>query len=416
MYRGKHCGFLGGVGRVLAPVFISGVFALLVSSGAAAQGESTSASGQQYGGEPGGAEPAPPEVAAPVVGAGSWVVTDARSGEILAGEDESRAVPMASTTKIMTALVVLENAELDEEVRVSELAASFAIPAYSNAGLQQGDVLSVRELLDGAMIVSGNDAAVALAEYVGGGGGQRGVDEFVGMMNDEAERLGLRETSFANPTGLDDEAHRSSARDLAELARVAGESDVFREMVGAEYAVATTKAGREIPLTNINELLYLYPAATGVKTGTSPGAGPSLVGSASADGEDYIAVILDGEDRYGGMVQILDYGFAAYDLQSLVRREETYEEVQLPYRRDENLSLVAGRDVEALIDAESSVERRVSVEEELPPSAEPGERLGEIVLFVDGERVGESPLLAASGYEEAPVWQRFGYTVSRLWN
>lgn len=413
------------------PKRLTGGIALLVtlvslalSTSTAVLAQDATVVGEQYGSEAGSGGTAdgpesdsalPPEVAPPAVSARSWIIVDAESGEALAGENAASGVPMASTTKIMTALVTLQNADLDEEVRVSDLAASFAIPAYSNAGLQQGDVLTVREMLRAALIVSGNDAAIALAEHVGGGGGQRGVNDFVGMMNAEAERLGLSETRFENPTGLDEDGHYSSARDLARLARAATASPVFRWTVSTEYTTVSTQS-RDIELTNVNDLLYLYPAATGVKTGTSPGAGPSLVGSAVADGEGYIAVILDADDRYGSMVSILDYGFAAYDVRALVRRGEDFEEVQTPYRRDERVSLIAGRDVEALVGSESRVETRTVVPDDLPESAGEGERIGEVILTVDGERVGESPLVAEEGYEEVSIFQKFGYSVSRLWN
>src|SRR5919112_1607938 len=128
----------------------------------------------------------------PGVGARTWGLTDLRSGEYLAGEGASRELPIASTTKIMVALVVLEEADLDEEVEVSKNAAAYATPAYSNVGLLPGDPLSVRELLMAALISSGDDAAYALAEHVGGG--EAGVDRFVGEMNERVRALGLEHT------------------------------------------------------------------------------------------------------------------------------------------------------------------------------------------------------------------------------
>ena len=129
------------------------------------------------------------EVDEPGVSSRAWALTDLRSGEYLAGEHASRELPIASTTKIMAALVVLENADPGEEVTVSREAAAYATPAYSNVGLLQGDTLSVRELLMAALISSGDDAAYALAEHVGGG--EAGVDHFVRLMNEKARALGL---------------------------------------------------------------------------------------------------------------------------------------------------------------------------------------------------------------------------------
>jgi serine-type D-Ala-D-Ala carboxypeptidase (penicillin-binding protein 5/6) len=342
----------------------------------------------------------------------AWVLTDVRSGEYLAGEDASERLPMASTTKIMTALVALEEADLDEEVTVSQRAAAFATPAYSNVGLFAGDVLSVRELLKATLISSGDDAAYALAEHLGDGS----VRDFVAKMNQEAETLGLEDTHFENPVGFDARDQYSSARDLAEMARLAMGYPEFREMVATQYATITTQ-DREIPLTSTNNLLFVYPPATGVKTGTTPGSGPSLVGSAASGNESYISVILDArEDRFAATIQELEHGFAAYDRVTLVAEGKHYARADVPYRRGETVDLVAKENVDGLVDGNSRVEREVRVFEDLPASAKPGTKLGEVVVRVDGERVGESPLVGRKGYEEASLWERVWYTASSLWN
>ncbi len=340
------------------------------------------------------------------VSARAWAVTDLKTGEYLAGSGASEPLPMASTTKVMGALVALET-DLDEEVTVSEEAAAFAVPAYSNVGLLPGDVLSARELLMASMISSGDDAAYALAEHVGGGS----VEGFVEMMNERAEEMGLEETSFENPVGFDARDHHTSAKDLATMTREAMRNPEFREMVSTEYATIATPY-REIPLTNTNELLFAYPPATGVKTGTTPGAGESLVSSASKGDEAYAFVILDaGEDRFGASVRALEHAFAAYDRADLVVRGEKYAGADVPYRREESIDLVASRDVEGLVDASPEVEREITVAKNPPDSARAGTRLGQVVVKVDGRVVGGSPLVARRGYEEASLWERVWYTV-----
>jgi serine-type D-Ala-D-Ala carboxypeptidase (penicillin-binding protein 5/6) len=209
------------------------------------------------------------DVGEPDVAARAWVLTDLESGDFLAGEDASRELPIASTTKIMEALVVLEKADPGEEVTVSRDASAYATPAYSNVGLLPGDTLSVKELLMAALISSGDDAAYALAEHVGG---KAGVNGFVQEMNERAKTLGLKNTHFENPVGLDQKGHYSSARDLATMARVAMRNAEFRDIVSTEYASIYT-ADREIPLASTNKLLFSYGPATGVKTGTTPAAG-----------------------------------------------------------------------------------------------------------------------------------------------
>jgi serine-type D-Ala-D-Ala carboxypeptidase (penicillin-binding protein 5/6) len=361
------------------------------------------------------AEPAAPAE----VAARSWVLTDAESGEYLAGENAGERLSMGSTDKIMVALVALRMVEagevgLEDEVIVSEEAASFAVPLYSNVGLFPGDSVSVRELLAATLIPSGNDAAYALAEHLGGGGGEAGVQNFVERMNREVEALGLEDTRFENPTGLDASGQYSSARDLATMARAASEYQLFREMVSTDYTTITT-LDREIELVSTNELLFTYPPATGVKTGTTPGAGPSLVASAAAEDEAYVSVILDArEDRFAASIRALEHAFAAYDRVDLVEEGEQYAKTEVPYRRGEMVDLVAKESVEGLVSGHPEVERETRIYEELPASARPGTPLGEVVVEVDGERVGETQLVAGRGYEEASFGERVWYTVGGI--
>ncbi len=348
---------------------------------------------------------------APDVAARAWALTDIRSGEVLAGENTSARLPMASTTKVMVALVALQEATLEEEATVSEEAAAFATPAYSNVGLVAGDTLSVRELLMATMISSGDDAAYALAEHLGDGSARR----FVQEMNREAEAFGLEDTRFENPVGFDASGQYSSALDLARMTRLAMGYPEFREMVAMDYATITTQ-DREIELVSTNDLLFTYPPATGVKTGTTPPAGPSLVASATAEDESYVSVILDArEDRFGASIQALEHGFASYDRVDLVAEGGQYASAGVPYRRDETVKLVAKESVYGLVDGNSDVGREVKILEDLPGSARPGTKLGEVVVRVDGERVGESPLVARRGYDEASLWEWVWCTGSNLW-
>jgi serine-type D-Ala-D-Ala carboxypeptidase (penicillin-binding protein 5/6) len=353
------------------------------------------------------------EVDEPEVAARAWAVADLRSGEYLAGEGASRELPIASTTKIMAALVVLEEADLDEEVEISKNAASYATPAYSNVGLLPGDTLSVRELLMAALISSGDDAAYALAEHVGGGG-KAGVGRFVGEMNERARASGLKHTYFENPVGFDARGHYSSARDLARAARLAMQNPEFRKVVSTEYATIDTPY-REIPLTSTNDLLFIYGPATGIKTGTTPDAGESLVSSASRGDESYVCVVLDArEDRFEASERVLRYGFAAHDRKNFVVEGERYAGIDVPYRRGETVDLVARERVDGLVDASPDVERDVDLVDDPPDSATAGTRLGEVVVKVDEKKVGETGLLAKKGYEKASLGQRVWYTVEGI--
>jgi D-alanyl-D-alanine carboxypeptidase len=366
---------------------------------------------------------APP--GAPKLNAGSWTLIDADTGLYLAGKNPDEQVPIASTTKIMVALVALdEGVDFDEQVIVSEDAASYAGPIlepdglvfYSNVGLYPYDRVSVGDLLTAALVPSGTDAVYALAEHLGDGS----VDEFVAKMNDKAEELGLENTHFANPAGIDARGNYSSAADLAKITREAMKHPEFREIVDMSEATISTQ-DREIDVVNTNLLVvpnsgYDYGPATGAKTGTTRQAGPCLVASARSDDESYIAVVLDAAEdvqRYEAATTALEYGFGEYESEPLVEREEPYADLDLPYRRGETVKLVAAKDVIALAGPGLKVERRTT-NKEAPPSAETGRKLGTVTVSVDGRSVGSSPLVVQKGYEEASLWQMVTYWAGGL--
>jgi len=314
----------------------------------------------------------------------------------------------------MVALIALERGvDLDKEVTVSEQAERFVGSVYSNVGLISGERLSVRELLLASLVPSGTDADYALAEYLGGGGGKAGVENFVEQMNKKAKAMGLKNTHFDDPAGLDSPEHYSSARDMAQIARAAMEYPEFRDIVDTEQATISTQS-REIEVLTTNNLLYTYPAAIGVKTGTSPKAGPSLVAAAKEGDESYIAVVLDANGdqyRFTAAQKVLGLGFSDYEREALIRKGQVYEKVGLPFRRDESVGLVAAEDVPGLAGPGLELERRETTQE-APSETRAGEKLGTVEVLVNGERVGSSPLITKRGYEEASLWQKIRYWTS----
>jgi len=350
----------------------------------------------------------------PKINAGAWALEDTETGLYLAGEDPDKRMPIASTTKIIVALIALEKGvDLDEEVTISDQAERFVGSVYSNVGLISGERLSVRELLVASLVPSGTDADYALAEHLGGGGGKAGVENFVEEMNRKADSMGLKNTHFENPAGLDSPEHYSSARDMAEIARAAMEYPEFRDIVDTEQATISTQS-REIEVFNTNDLLYTYGPAIGVKTGTSPEAGPSLVAAAKEGDESYVAVVLDANGdqyRFTAAQKALDFAFADYEREALVREGQVYEKVGLPFRREESVGLAAAEDVPALAGPGLEVERRTTTEEP-PPEARSGEDLGTVEVLVDGKSVGSAPLVTEQGYEEASLWQKIQYWTS----
>jgi D-alanyl-D-alanine carboxypeptidase (penicillin-binding protein 5/6) len=358
---------------------------------------------------------APP--GAPKLNAGSWTIIDADTGHYLAGNNPDEQVPIASTTKIMVALVALdENVDLDEQVTVSEKAASYAGSVYSNIGLYPYDRVSVRDLLTAALVPSGTDADYALAEHLGDGS----VDEFVAKMNDKAKELGLENTHFETPAGIDARGDSSSATDLATITREAMKYPEFREIVNMPEATISTQ-DREIDVVTTNLLVlpnsgYDYGPATGAKTGTSAKAGFCVVATAQSGDESYIAVVLDAAgdlQRFEAATTALEYGFGEYEREPLVERQEPYTEMELPYRRGETVKLVAAKDVIALAGPGLEVVRSKTTQE-APPSAKAGRKVGTVEVSVDGRSVGSSPLVVQKGYEEASLWQKVTYLAGGL--
>jgi len=229
---------------------------------------------ESTGGEQTAAEAAPRQ---PELQAQSWALVDAETGLYLAGKNPDERLPIASTTNVMTALIVLEEGvDLGEEVVVPKEAERYVGFTYSNVGLIAGERLTVRDLLVAALVPSGTEAVYALAEHLGDGS----VDRFVEKMNQKADSMGLKHTHFENPAGLDSPGNYSSARDLAKIARAAMEYPLFADIVDKREATISTQS-RRIEIFNTNNLLYTYQEASGVKTGTSPEAGPCLVASAT---------------------------------------------------------------------------------------------------------------------------------------
>lgn len=243
----------------------------------------------------------PPQVHAPTA-----ILVDLRTGRVLFAKNADLRRPIASLAKIMTALLVLQRTNLDDQVVVSRAAAT--TPPV-DVGLRRGERIQVRALLYGLLLRSGNDAAVALAEHVSGSAAA-----FVRLMNDQAALLGLLDTRFASPNGLSDLGY-STVEDLATLTRIALADPVFEQLVSSEDHWVPGPRGGVIHLRNLNLLLGAYPGAYGVKTGYTRAAGDCVVGVARRDGQTLIAIELGDDpnthwqDAYGDVMRLFDFGF-----------------------------------------------------------------------------------------------------------
>lgn len=242
------------------------------------------------------------QVDRPRVSARAAILIDAKNGAILFEKNAFRQMDPASTTKIMTALLVIEHGNLNRMVTVSRRAD--ATPG-SSLHIGEGQQYTRMDLLKGMLLRSGNDASVALAESEAGS-----VERFVAEMNVKAQRLGAFNTAYENTHGLTRPGHYSSAYDLALISRAALKLPLFQEIVGSqEQTIMELKRHRSRTVHNTNQLLYGFPGADGVKTGTTDAAGKCLVASATRDNRQLIAVVLKSGNRWGDAQQLLSWGF-----------------------------------------------------------------------------------------------------------
>lgn len=240
-----------------------------------------------------------------------YIVYDRISKSMIIGKNEDIKSAMASTTKIMTTIVILEKADLNETVTVSAKAGG---TGGSRLGLKRGDKASVRDLLYGLMLRSGNDAAVALAEHVGGS-----VKEFAELMNEKASELGLTNTHFVTPHGLDDANHYTTALELAKLTDYAMDNETFAKIVGTKsITIYINNQPRQI--NNTNELLGVLNGVVGVKTGFTNNAGRCLVTETKRNNMDIITIVLGADtkkDRTKDSVNLIEYTFSKYKMYNL---------------------------------------------------------------------------------------------------
>jgi serine-type D-Ala-D-Ala carboxypeptidase (penicillin-binding protein 5/6) len=321
-----------------------------------------------------------PELTAPAA-----VLLDLDSGAILFERRARERRPVASTTKIMTALLVLERTAPDEIVTVSPGAIT---QLGAGLGLLPGEGIPVRQLLYALMLQSANDAAVALAEHVSGD-----VERFVADMNRRARRMGLEDTRFHSPNGLDDDGY-STAHDMAVITLRAFEEPLFARVVGSRFRRIPAPEGPPRRIQNRNALLWLSPGTTGVKTGYTAAAGFCLVASAERDGLRLASVVLGApREAFTDSATLLDHGFTAYDRREVV---ETGQELD-PIRVDGvEVPVAAGESLSVLVHADAHPVFLVRPDPGLTLPIGPGERMGVVEVRARGSVLGEVPLVATA--------------------
>ena len=334
--------------------------------------------------------------AAPSLSARAAVLMEASTGQVLTESAAHERLPMASTTKIMTALVALEHADLSQPVQISEKAVGVE---GSSVYLKAGEILTMEQLLCALMLESANDAAAAIAIEIAGN-----IESFADLMNETAQRIGLTDTHFTNPHGLDNAEHYSSAYDLAMLARYALQNPDFARIVST-YKTNIPLGGDEgiRVLINHNKMLKYYSGAIGVKTGYTKRCGRCLVSAATRDGVTMIAVTLSAPDDWRDHTAMLDYGFSLYECAELAQPGQIRCALSCLGSTTEYVSASNRDGVSLILPREhGEITHVIEANRYLCAPVTAGDTVGEIVFFCDGTEIARTPLYAEEDADALP--------------
>jgi D-alanyl-D-alanine carboxypeptidase (penicillin-binding protein 5/6) len=342
--------------------------------------------------------------ATPKIDARAYEVVNAATGEVLLTDNARTQLPMASITKLMTVLVALERAKLDDVVEVDRDAVGVT---GSGVRLRAGERLTVRDLVAAAIDQSANDAAIALAAHVSNGD----EDAFVALMNRRARQFGLDSTHFERADGLDVAGHVSTAHDLNRLGQIAMRQPVIREL--ALTRNTSIAGGRS--LHTWNDLLGVFPGIVGVKTGHTSLAGWCQVAAARGPGFTIYATILGSptrRERNADLADLLAYGLSRYRLVPVIAAERTYAWARLPYGRDP-VALVAARPAKRPVRLARALVERVVAPTSLLLPVRKGQRVGEVRVYDRGKLVASSPLVASRSVELPGRADKVGWYAKR---
>lgn len=343
-----------------------------------------------------------PCVTCHAISAQSAVVLDGTTGRVLFEKNAYERRPMASTTKIMTALVALENGSLGDVVMVSGNASGVE---GSSIWLGVGEKMTLENLLYGLMLQSGNDAAVAIAEHVGGS-----VEGFAEMMNQKAEAIGAKDTHFMNPNGLDEEGHYTTAYDLALITRQALMNETFRTIVSTKNKTIPWEGNDyNRSLKNHNKLLSLYEGCDGVKTGFTKKTGRCLVSSATRGGFQLIVVTLNAPDDWNDHMTLLDEAFEKYTLTEIVPAGEMVKTLPVEDGKSETVRVETAKGLSLPLTTEEAAE--VECHMELPKSLTApisyGQHVGEAVFTLKGQEIGRVSLVSGERVDARDFYDHF---------
>lgn len=322
------------------------------------------------------------------------VLVNAATGELLFSQNADDRMLIASTTKIMTAMVALECCSPDEKVKIIE---EYTKVEGSSIYFAAGDIYTVEELLCGLLLASGNDAALALAYHCAGS-----VDDFAQMMNNKAASLGLFNTCFKNPHGLDAEGHYSSAADLATITCEALKNELFSEIVASKTYNINGHSYR-----NHNKLLWQYDGCIGVKTGYTMAAGRSLVSCAIRDGLKLVCVTLSDPDDWNDHANLYDWAFSTFEYKSLLPLNNLWR-VPVISGAVDSVGVEVAVETGELIRKDAKLSYKLQLPQFIYAGVKAGEVAGRVFVYLDGEEIGEYPLVYSS---DVPLAENTGMTV-----
>ncbi|WP_142300922.1 D-alanyl-D-alanine carboxypeptidase family protein [Bacillus sp. 7884-1] len=337
----------------------------------------------------------------------SAILIERDTGQILYEKNSNEELPPASMTKIMTMLLIMEaidqgKLKWDESVRTSEYAASMG---GSQIFLEPGEEMTVKQMLQGIAIGSGNDASVAMAEKIAGS-----EEAFVDMMNNKVKELGLKNTIFKNTTGLPGSGHYSSAHDMAIMAKELLKYEDITKFTGMYEAYLRENTDKKFWLVNTNKLVRFYPGVDGLKTGFTAEAKYCLTATAQKDGMRVIAVVFGAptsKERNAQVTKMLNYAFAQYQTHPMFKRNEVIGNAQVNKGKDKKVEAVTSEPLSLLTkkgEKTEDVKRKVTLDKNLNAPITKGDKVGTIQFVKDGKVVLESELVAKNEVKEATWW------------
>lgn len=328
----------------------------------------------------------------------SYILIDSSTGRVLYERNGHNKMPMASTTKIMTALVALENGKLDDKIVIGN--ESVGVEG-SSIYLREGEIITLKDMLYGLMLRSGNDSAVAIASYIG-----KTTEEFVSLMNKKAKSIGALNTNFINPHGLHDDLHYSTAYDMALITKSAFEYEEFKNIVKSKTYVANRE--KDNYYYNKNKTLWEYNMGDGVKTGYTMKSGRCLVSSASKNGMQLIAVSLNARDWFNDNYKLLDYGFDNYKSYLIYDEGQFFKKTNIINGEKEYINLIAEKSLIYPLKEEEKKNIKISLEikDNIQAPIEKGTKIGYIYTYLNGQLIDKSNLVVKSSINKTTIIDR----------